>query len=105
MKTKIVIALFAAAALVSGCDKKDEGGDKGSDSSGSASGVKECDDYFAAVEKCMSNAPDESKAAFKQGVDQMKQSLKNASDDASKQAIAQGCKSAADALASNPACK
>jgi hypothetical protein len=103
MKTKIVIALFAAAALVSGCDKKEEGGDKGGDEA--ASGVKECDAYFAAVEKCMSNAPDESKAAFKQGIDQMKQQLKTASDDATKQAVAQGCKAAADALASNPSCK
>ena len=48
MKSKIFVAMLAAAALLGACDKK-EGGDKGGDdkaASGEGSGVKECDEYF-----------------------------------------------------------
>src|SRR5437879_4562569 len=73
---KLVIALFAAAALLAGCEKKDEGG--GAAASGSAAaagdkkdgggkaggtGVKECDDFIAAVDKCGS-MPKEAKEAM-----------------------------------------
>jgi hypothetical protein len=104
MKLRILVALFAAGTLIAACEKKEEGGDKGGDSS-AGTGTKECDEYFKAVEACAGKMPEEGKAAFKQGMEQMKKQLAEAKDDASKQAVATGCKQAADALKNNPACK
>jgi hypothetical protein len=113
MKIRIVLALFAAAALLGGCDKKEEGGgdaksasaEKKDGAAAGGTGVKECDDYFAAVEKCAKSMPAEAKGAIEQAAKTMKDSLNGAGSDEAKKAMASGCKQAADALSSNPACK
>jgi hypothetical protein len=108
MKSTIVIALFAAAVLAAGCDKKgddDSAKSTGKEASGSAdsTGVKECDDYFAMLDKCAKGSP-ASKGAFDQSKKAMKDSLDAAGSSEAKKAMASSCKTAADALKSNPAC-
>ena len=80
-------------------DKKAEGGDK--------IGVKECDEYMDLFKKCIDKVPAEGKDAMQQGYDASVKAWKDAAAQggAAKDALAQGCKAALDAMAQNPACK
>jgi hypothetical protein len=117
MKIRFVLALFAAAAFVGGCEKK-EGGDKGDAKSAageSKSGggtPKACEDFFAENKKCVDKAmaqpgiPDEAKKATKDAMEQAEKQWKDMlKDPASAKAAEDGCKQAAEALKNNPTCK
>ena len=101
MKFRFVLALFAAAAFVGGCEKKEEGGADGAKSAaaegkkeGGGAGVKECDEYFAALEKC-DKMPEAAKQAAQQGAKAMKDALNQPGvTDEMKKSTAEGCKSA-----------
>jgi hypothetical protein len=103
MKTSIGIALFAAMAAMTACDKKDEGGDKGG--ADGTTGIEECDAFFAVLEKCMGNASKEAQDDYKARMDQFRSQAKNATDDAQKTAVGVGCKTSAEALKMDPNCK
>ncbi len=118
MKIRFVLALFAAAALVGGCEKKEEGGADGAKSAaaeGSKGGgdvPKACADFFEANKKCMDKAmsqpgvPDEAKKATKDAMEQAEKQWRDMLKDKTTAAAAEdGCKKAAEALAGNPACK
>jgi hypothetical protein len=117
---KIAFALLLGAAFVSGCgDKAADGKDAKSASAASSGeakkddkaggggeiGVKECDDYMAAYSKCLDKMPAEAKGPMKDAYDQQVKAWKEAAKGPGKDALATGCKAAADAMASNPACK
>ncbi|MBI4953681.1 MAG: hypothetical protein HY908_16770 [Myxococcales bacterium] len=114
MKTKILVALLAAAAFgMTACDKK-EGGDAtgsgtakaaasgGGDKAAGGGTLKECDDARAAIKACKGPAAEAGKAGWEQGVAAAEEAYKaNASGpgatmaaDAAKQA----CKAVADSL-------
>lgn len=109
MKFGIVGAALVATVLLAGCDKKEgaEGakGDAKPAAAAGGTGVKECDDYFAAVEKCTKAMPAEGKAALDQAAKAVRDTLAAAGSPEAKKAMATSCKSAQDALAANPACK
>lgn len=100
MKTRIFVAMLAAAALMGACDKK-EGGDKGGDTSkaasGDGSGVKECDEYFEKVKSCK-GMPEAAKKAMDDAAKTMKENIDKAGTPEAKKAFASSCKQASDAL-------
>jgi hypothetical protein len=112
MKYGIIGAALLATAFIAGCDKN-EGGAEGAKPGAEAAkagaaagtGVKECDDYFAAVEKCVKVMPAEAKAGLDQAAKTIRDTLTAAGSPEAKQAMGASCKSALDALAANPACK
>jgi len=112
MKTSIFVALFAAAALISGCDDKKKDADEGDDESGEKSEKggdgdipKECDEYLKTVEKCLKDMPAEAKTAFEQSAKAQRDAIKAATTPEAKKALKDGCKTALDAMKQNPACK
>jgi hypothetical protein len=69
-------------------------------------GVPECDDYIKKMAGCLDKMPAASKAAMEQGFKASKDAWKQAaSTPQGKEGLKTACKAAADALASNPACK
>ncbi|MBL9024610.1 MAG: hypothetical protein JNL21_20610 [Myxococcales bacterium] len=122
---KIAIALLLGTVFAVGCgdkaggdgkdsksasagDKKDEKKDeKKSEGGGDKIGVKECDEYMDLFKKCIDKVPAEGKAAMQQGYDASVKAWKDAAAQGgpAKDALAQGCKAALDAMAQNPACK
>ena len=69
-------------------------------------GVAECDDYIKKMTACVDKMPAASKAAMEQGFKASKDAWKQAaSTPQGKEGLKTACKAAADALASNPACK
>jgi hypothetical protein len=112
MKTTVLAAMIACAALV-GCNK-DGGGDaekSTSDSKASSGAAKVCEDFFAANKKCIDKAiagipdqamKDQTKKTMEEAEKQWKDMLK---DPASAAAAESGCKAALDGLKNNPACK
>jgi hypothetical protein len=112
MKATIAVAVMVALGALAGCNK-DSGGSGGAGGSGSAAsgggggdsiGVKECDDYFAAWDKCYKDPA--TRAAAKPAFDQVKASwAEMAKNPTTKAGLTTACKTAADSLKSNPACK
>lgn len=128
MKFRLLVALFAACTLVTGCedkkdgddDKKEEDGDKkkdkkkkkgkDDDGGGKSELPKECKDYFAALDKCMEKAGPaaEGMKAGKKAMEDSYAALKDMKGDAAKtslDALKKSCGDAAKAMESNPACK
>lgn len=100
MKNTIWVAMIAAAALLSACDKKDggEGGDTSKAASGGDStGVAECDAYFKKIKECK-GMPAEAKKALDDAAKTMKDAIDKAPNAEAKKAYAQGCKTASDAI-------
>ncbi|MBI4703567.1 MAG: hypothetical protein HY744_20845 [Deltaproteobacteria bacterium] len=118
MRIQVVMGLLVAAGLLAGCAKKEEGGgatgearaekpsaQSGSTTGGGSTGVKECDDYLSALERCTKNAPPEAKAMQEQALKAAREAYAKADVPASvKTAWASACKQAADALSSTPYC-
>jgi hypothetical protein len=109
MKTTVLLVIATATVAVLGCDKKEEGGDKSGAAPASgpkSTGVKECDDYLATLEKCVKNAPSEAKALQEQGLKTARETYGKADVPATvKASWAASCKTANDALSSTPYCK
>ncbi len=95
MKTSIWVALFAAAAFISGCDDETQDGDI----------PKECDEYLKTVEKCMKNVPAEARTSFERGVKVQRDAIKAATTPEARRALREGCKTALDAMKQKPVCK
>ena len=104
IKKTLWIAVLAGAALLAACDDKkaDGGGDKAS----ADDMPKACADYINQMETCMKKMPDAAKPAMESSIKAMKDSFKAAGDNAdARKAMEPGCKTGAEALAKNPACK
>ena len=116
MKT-FAFALLLGSAMLVGCGDQAGGGAKSgapaasgtaaakSDGGGDKIGIKECDDYMEAYSKCLDKMPAEAKTAAKTAYDEQVKAWKEAAKGPGKDALATGCKAAADAMAANPACK
>lgn len=126
MKFRLLVALFAACALVTGCedkkdgddDKKEDDGDKkkdkkkGKDKKGDkddgdsgADMPKACKEYMDAWKECAGNLPDAAKPAMEQAYKAWEDSMKAATTKEAKAAMEDGCKQSVKALKDNPACK
>lgn len=105
---KIAFALLLGAAFVAGCgDKAADGKDAKSASAASSgeakkddkaggggdTGIKECDDYIAALLKC-----DKMPAESKKAVEDSKAAWKQAASGPGKDAIASTCKQSMEAV-------
>lgn len=126
MKTKMLIALFAAVAFVgttTGCgdekkaddkkeakDDKDKKDDKKDEKDGDTKEAKSdgdmpavCQEYMDLWKKCEDKLPDASKDAMKQGYDAFKKSLDAAKGNAdAMKAMETSCKAGVDGL--KPVC-
>lgn len=107
--TFVIIAALGVA--FGGCSKKDEGSGAGGNAaaaSGGSIGIKECDEYVTKYEGCFAKMDPITKAAaepgFKAQRDAFKQTAAAATTPEAKAAVANSCKQALTALASNPAC-
>jgi hypothetical protein len=73
---------------------------------GDSIGIAECDDYVTKMRACIEKMPAEVQAATKSSFDQSIAAWKQAAtNEAAKSGVQTACKTAADALAQNPACK
>ncbi len=70
----------------------------------SSSGVKECDDYVAALEACINTMPEKERAPWKKELDNTRNSLKQASGAQRKQ-LAGSCRTGTATLRSSGLCK
>lgn len=116
MSKSIGLVVLLGALFAVGCGDKGGGGDasakpaasgEAKSGGGDSIGVAECDDYLKKMEACLSKVPAEGKPAMEQAMKANKDAWKQAADQggAAKDALKTGCKTALDALASNPACK
>ena len=91
----VAFALLVAVAIA-GCkeDKSDE----------KSTGVKECDEYIAAMEACAAKLDGPAKKPMEDSVRAQRSALQGAGDAQKKQAV-DGCVTGLAALKQNPACK
>lgn len=113
MKLRMMLSVLALATtfVATGCDEKKETGDKDKDKSAKSDDKggdlpKECEEYIKAQEECFKDMPAAAKGpledAFKQTRDGFKESMKTPEG---KKALVSSCKTLADGVKSNPACK
>ena len=135
MNIKLLIALFAAAAMATtalGCeekkeddkkaeadgdkDKKDDKDEKKEDGDtkeakdeggdGDLSDLPQaCQDYIKATEECLSKVDDAAKPAMEQGLKAQRDAFKAANTKEAKEALSTGCEASLKAMKDNPACK
>ncbi len=120
MKFKLLVALFAASALITGCDEKKESGDDDKKEDGDKKdkkdkkdkdekkgGVeipKECKEYMTALDNCVKDLPAEAKPGLEAGKKAIEDSfaaLKDLDAAAAKpglDALVQSCQQAAKAM-------
>ena len=101
------VLAVACGLLVGACDKKEESKPGAASSAaatggGASIGVKECDEYIAKMEKCISSAPAANKSAMEQALKISRDAwTSQAKDPTAKAALPAIC----NAVAANPICK
>jgi hypothetical protein len=101
MGRMIGAVLVTVGLALAGC-----GGDGGGRPGGGEIGVKECDEYFAAFERCLPKLPEDTREALKKAVDAQREGFKRTAQTAEgKTSLVGTCTTALENLRKNPACQ
>ena len=99
---RVIGAVLVTVGLaLAGC-----GGDGGGAPAGGETGVKECDEYFAAFERCLPKLPEAGRDALKKAVGSQRAGFKQTAQTAEgKTSLIGTCTTMLENLQKNPACR